>query len=1258
MLISRATVPLRTLLLATLALCAALVTSMAWGASAQAGLSHLYTGQSFGPRGTGAGAFSSAIGVTVEQGSGDVLVYDAGEGGSVYKFDSSGKPVDFSSTGTNAIAGVGSTNPAEAEIAVDESSGPDAGDIYVANNRVVHIYSAAGALLGELTGSEPCGVAVDSTGAVYVGNYPKTVTKYVPVTNPVTNGNEQSSMEGLTGVCNVAVDGEGNVYAARFSGEVTRYDPLQFGSPAAMGTLIDPAGRTLAVEPATNHVFIDETSDVAEYDAEGKLVSRSGENLLSGSFGVAGKGNSLYASTGSRIDIFGAAVLLPDATTEAASSITDTGATINGSVNPEGVATTYQFEYGTSESYGSVSPFSPGSAGSGSTSQSLEAALAGLTPSTLYHYRISATNENGTVYGADHAFRTTGAPTIDGESATNVGQREARIEAQINPSGFDTHYEVQYGLTSSYGSTSASVDIGSENTDQGTSVELTGLHVGSTYHYRIVASNSKGAPVDGPDETFTTIALIQIEEETISLAGSSSVTFNAHVNDFGVSSTYRYEYGQTSAYGSTTEKTNLGAVNGPVGAPAQISGLQPDTSYHFRIVAENEEGVVYGEDLAFSTLPVGNVGLPDGRGYEMVTPADNEDAQSYTPEGSASGGNGFGNGSVPTFLPVRAAADGHAVIYVAEPTAEGNGNQGRGNEYMATRGPDGWTSKDIQPTGFFSPQFDSFSEDLSVGLLESFEPLVSGVPVNQTRDLYTRSEDGSLHPLSKVTPPNRVSLEFSAAGGEMGTFFGGASRDYSHLFFEANDALTPEAVDGGAYKNNLYESVDGNLRLVNVLPDGSTEPNATFGSPPVGYLEVENAGHAISADGSRAFWTDMNTGALYVRENGSSTTLVAEEATFWTASEDGSRVLYAKNGDLYEDDLARGVTTDLAPGGQVQGIVGSSEDAGYVYFVAQGVLAPGAVAGESNLYLHHGGTTTLIATLAAEGEEENGNGVYAFANFSDWRPALGKRTAEATPDGHALAFMSVRGLTGYDTRNEAGVPQAEVYVYDAVSGTLSCASCSPSGERPLGSSRLAGYLSVSKEASTYQLRLISDDGGRVVFQSTMPLVPQDVNGKDDVYEWERNGVGSCHLNTGCIFLLSDGAGKDPSFLIDASANGSDVFIVSSAQLVPQDENEIYDVYDVRIGAGTTPVPPQCTGTGCQGVPGAPPIFATPSSVTYNGVGNFSAPVKAPAKKPKAKAKKKKPKPKRKHAKKRKRGRRGKSVKKAATKARNRGRGGR
>jgi hypothetical protein len=199
----------------------------------------------------------------------------------------------------------------------------------------------------------------------------------------------------------------------------------------------------------------------------------------------------------------------------------------------------------------------------------------------------------------------------------------------------------------------------------------------------------------------------------------------------------------------------------------------------------------------------------------------------------------------------------------------------------------------------------------------------------------------------------------------------------------------------------------------------------------------------------------------------------------------------------------------------------------------------------------------------------------------------------------------------------------EVYTYDADSGALSCASCDPTGEPPTGSSLLArvgGFFPISGHP-TFQPRVISGDGTRVFFESVEPLVPQAQNGKLNVYEWERDGSGSCKFENGCIYLLSTGASSTPSYFIDASTNGNDVFLMTRSQLVPADQNEYIDVYDAHVGAVEAPAAPQCTGTGCQGLQAAPPVFATPASVTYAGVGNFP-PVAKPVVKPAVKPKKK------------------------------------
>lgn len=1103
-----------------------------WCAPAMAGVTHPFL-FSFG-------SFTNVQGVAVDQSTGDVYVLDTGVGGgSLLKFDAAGNPLKFTGLPGEplSVTGLGGGNGSENELAVDSSSGPAKGDIYVAvstsNGEQIDIISSDGESLGALSEStapwgETCGVAVDPSGNVYVGIYGGYIDKYVPTANPVTNGDYASSIVGADEPCNLAADATGNVFTSRYGGgPVERYEASLFGQLSASGSIVDTAGSTLAVDPADNHVYVDAAGEVSEFGANGEpfetpltVFGHAGSK----SYGVAVNETSdeVYVSNGNgEISVYGADQILPDTSIQTPTAPSGESATLNGTVNPEGLpVSSCRFEYGTQAgTLAGTLPCSP-SPGSGSTPVPVSALLTGLEPGTVYHYRLTATNASGASESGESTFTTLG-PKVLNESFSNVGSASATVSAQIEPGGQPT--------------------------------------------------------------------------------------------------TFHVEYGPTTAYGSSTSSSSIGAGTEAVAVTAHLDGLQPGSSYHFRVVATNEGAVAHGTDTTFSTLPLAPLGLPDNRGYEMVTPPENEDAQVYRPAGT-----GVSEHTIFSLLPARAAADGHAVTYDGDPGARGNGNEGSGggNQYMATRGSEGgWTQTTIQPTGLRSPVYASFSENLSMSVLTSNEPLVAGVPSNYPY-LYARSEsDGSLQPLFVVKPPDRnTPATFGAANflGEvqehsLGYFYAGESADYKHLFFEANDALTPNAVDGGKSENNLYESTEGALRLVNVLPNGVSQPNAAFGAPPAEQEESENASHAISDDGSRVFWTDLNNGALYVREDGVSTALVAEDATFLTASADGSRVVYTKSGDLYEDDLSSGVTRDLAPGGRVLGLVGSSENLEYIYFVAEGSFAAGAKAGQPTLYLGHGGTTTLVAGLAPEGGDEDTGIFYGNGRFDDWRPAVGHRTAEVTPDGHALVFMSKQSLTGYDNRNQEGRPVSEVYVYDAPSGSLSCASCSPSDERPVTvNGGAAGYLATTGRQD-YQVRSISRDGDVVFFQSEVPLVAQDVNGTTDVYEWERNGSGSCTLTTGCIYILSNGSGQGPSFLVDASEGGSDVFFGTEARLVPQDDNEAYDLYDARIGAEQPPSPLQCAGTGCQGLPAAPPIFATPSSVTFSGVGNFAEPAKAAGK---------------------------------------------
>ncbi len=1233
---SQVTVTFRSALTALLASICALALFAA--SDAHAAVTHPYTGVSFGPGGVGSGSFQHVASVAVDPRNGDVYVLD-GEGRGLYKFNASGEPVDFSSTGTNVIEKTESGGGQISQVAVDGSSGPAAGDIYVATYyHGVRVYNESGKYIGELSEEHSCGVTVDLSGQVYVSNLDAgTLKRYAPTANPATNVDENGSMGGLPNICNIAVDSAGDVFGANYAKNgVYEYEALQFGSLSATGTQIDPAAITLAIDPQSSNLFTSGAGTITQYDISVQPPSTQGstggpgapgELQGYGAYGVAinHATGELYAGDVDHVEIFGPPEAVPGAITEKARNRTASQATLEGTVEPaEAEVTSCFFEYHHESSRESVS-CEPAPPYAGSSVQ-VSAVASGLRPGTAYQYRIVVVTSRGTYSGKEVTFTTPG-PQIEGERSESVGSKTAIAAARIVAGEEPTvRYYVEYGTSDSYGKSTTPLEV--EEEEASAKVHIGGLNSQTTYHFRFVAENTT-ATTYGPDQTFTTGDVVS--NESFSHVSSEAAVVSAEIDPGGVSTSCVVEYGSSSAYGSSTSPVNIGAGEGRVAVDVRLSGLRAGASYHFRFVVTNESEVDSGEDLSFTTHVLSTSGLPDGRGYEMVTPVENEGAEPYAPLDA-----GFNEeNAIFSEDPFAAAADGDAVSYLGSPTSSGNGSQGdgEGNQYLARRDANGeWIQTDIQPAGYKSPKYWGFSSDLQHAVLSSSEPIEGrGVP-HGYEGLYARDEANGYSPLFSVKPPNRSTTRFGAATAEgyvggIGKLYAGASADFTHLLFEANDALTSEAEDPESEYNNLYESIEGQLRSINVLPEGTAAPDASFGAAEREGASPVDFSHVISSDGSRVFWTDMNTGALYVREDGSRTALVAKEATYLTASSDGREVIFTKEeGDLYEKDLQSGITQDLEPDAEMLGILGASEDLSYVYFVGRGVLAPGGQAERNNLYLLHDGETRYIATLGTAREEEKpGETLYPQSNRSSvdlpWESDIGHRTAGVTPSGQDVVFMLTQSLTGYDNLGPEG-RVVEVYVYDAASGALSCVSCDPTGERPTavaGQYTAGGFLAISAYP-TYQLHVISDDGGRVFFESRQPLLPQASDQKLNVYEWEREGSGSCRDSDGCVYLLSTGSSPTSSYFIDASADGNDVFLMTRSELVEKDKNEYNDIYDAHVGAVEPAAAPRCTGTGCQGVPASPPIFATPSSVTFNGVGNFAAAVAKAKPKAKTKAK--------------------------------------
>ena len=299
----------------------------------------------------------------------------------------------------------------------------------------------------------------------------------------------------------------------------------------------------------------------------------------------------------------------PTATTGAATGITMTGATLNGTVNANGFSTTVYFEYGLDTSYGSTWPADQ-SPVTGSTDTAVTATLAELSAYTTYHYRLVATNTNGTTNGADMTFTTLDIPpSVVTAAATGVGADTAILNGTVNAHGYSTTVEFEYGTDTSYGTTvTADQSPVSSTFTIPVTRTLTGLANNTTYHFRIKASNVNGTSY-GLDMTFTIGTVGTAPTATTNAAtaiGTISATLNGTVNAGNSATTVTFEYGLDTGYGNiavAAQSPVTGSTDTAVSAA--VTELLPNTTYHYRVSAINANGSDNGADFFMSQHLVG-----------------------------------------------------------------------------------------------------------------------------------------------------------------------------------------------------------------------------------------------------------------------------------------------------------------------------------------------------------------------------------------------------------------------------------------------------------------------------------------------------------------------------------------------------------------------------------------------------------------------------------------------------------------------------
>ena len=300
----------------------------------------------------------------------------------------------------------------------------------------------------------------------------------------------------------------------------------------------------------------------------------------------------------------------PTVLTGAAGAITSGSALLTGSVNPNEVAATCYFEYGFTAGYGNRTQEQ--NAGAGGASVNIQETVAGLGAGLTYHFRLVAENQGGTTFGQDGTFTTaasgssgvTAAPGVVTGGAAFVGLNGATLQGTANPNGGATTVRFQYGLDTNYGFNSSSQSVGDGSSAVNVVLPISGLSQATTYHYRLVGTNSLGTTF-GDDATFSTanpLAPVAVVEP-VTPVGATFATLRGSVNPNGVNTNAFFEYGLTPAFGSTAAVAIApGSGTSPASVSAKVSGLEPEKEYHYRLVATSASGTAQSTSGTFTTV--------------------------------------------------------------------------------------------------------------------------------------------------------------------------------------------------------------------------------------------------------------------------------------------------------------------------------------------------------------------------------------------------------------------------------------------------------------------------------------------------------------------------------------------------------------------------------------------------------------------------------------------------------------------------------
>jgi hypothetical protein len=866
-----------------------------------------------------------------------------------------------------------------------------------------------------------------------------------------------------------------------------------------------------------------------------------------------------------------------------------------------------------------------------------------------------------------YSLEPAGAPKIETGSVVFEHAKSTSVElrASIDPAGGEEpSYRFQYGTVSCAAQPAsctllAPVSLDEGFNDQAASTQLEGLAPSTIYHFRVIAANGNGETAS-EEATFTTQASVV----QASMLDGRAWELVSPADKHGASvESIRKEGGLIEAAAQGRSITYI--ANAPVGEkgeePLGFRGPEPA-----QLISRRNGTTWSTEDIDTANgVPARGLVLGGPWEYQFFTPGLELALVNPFADGAPSSETEATEKTVYLRNMQTCATEPKSCYLPLVSTADDTAETPFGGAKLRFEGatPDlrrVFLNSDVGLTEGASPEGEGLYEWSGEKQPKKQLSLVSVLPDGQ-------QAQGSID-VGSAVPEQARSGAVSEVVGPTGSHVVRVVWSYEHSSKECEEFCGHEL-----FMRELTELDNGEAEARTLPLD---EPNSGLSTAknPTTYPLFQSA----NVQGSKVFFT-------YTEK-------LTEDAV-------AGKEAYEQNLYVFEPEKPAGHrVTDLSPDivkgegpGTVGGVLGTSENGEYVYFVANGVLAAGAEAGDCremepnevhqdlesdagcNLYVAHDGSDgweqpRFIARLSSEDSPDWGTEAGIIDTLYDTQDL----SSRVSPDGEWLAFMSERSLTGYDNIDaNSGHADEEVYLFHYGSG-LVCASCNPSGEPPVGvfetnvagegsgllvdrpeawasseegalegvDSWLAGSLpgwtgsgSVSHSA-LYQSAYLSDSG-RLFFNSADALVPvakptrrepiednldhtREV-GTENVYEYEPTGVGSCRTeNTqgGCVAPISSGETEQESAFVDASANGEEVFFVTSAKLSPLETETTFSLYDARVckeaGDEPCPTPPpestqECTGKSgdeCKSLSSVTETFEAPASATSSGSHNL------------------------------------------------------